>query len=77
MERIYRVEKFSGNDCYFLQSFIAKVIVQYDPKTKFGEFGSQNKLLTTIDNYKVIDSCLKLKVDRLGNVMEVNDKPLI
>ncbi len=73
MERIYRVEKFSGNDCYFLQSFIAKVIVQYDPKTKFGEFGSQNKLLTTIDNYKVIDTCLKLRADRLGNVLEVND----
>ena len=67
--RIYRMEKASGKECYFIQHNISSLIIQYDAKSKFGEFGSQNKLQTTVkEGFKIIDSCVKINVDRLGNI---------
>lgn len=67
MERIYRMEKTSGKECYFLPHRISKLIKSYDAKTGIGEFGSQNKLQKDIEDQKIADICLKLKIDRLGN----------
>ncbi|MCK4662939.1 MAG: type II CRISPR RNA-guided endonuclease Cas9 [Bacteroidales bacterium] len=69
--RIYKMEKASGKECYFIPNRIALLIKQYDAKSKIGELGSQNKLQTTIDSIKVIENSIKLKVDRLGQIVKV------
>jgi CRISPR-associated endonuclease Csn1 len=70
IERIYKVEKTSGVECYFIRQDIAYLIKQYDAKTKIGELESQNKLQITMstERLKIAESCIKLKVDRLGNI---------
>lgn len=69
-ERIYKVEKASGKECYFIRQDIAFLIKQYDAKSKIGELESQNKLQTTMctARIKIADRCLKLGIDRLGNI---------
>jgi CRISPR-associated endonuclease Csn1 len=71
LNRIYKMEKASGKECYFIQNNIADLIVQYNPKLKFGEFGSQNKLQLSIDGIKITEFCWKLELDRLGRVKRV------
>jgi CRISPR-associated endonuclease Csn1 len=69
--RIYKMEKASGSECYFIRFDIANLIKQYDANTKFGELSSQNKLETTMDldfQVRIKEDCRKLKVDRLGNI---------
>lgn len=70
VNRIYKVEKMSGKECYFVRNDIANLIKSYDPKSRFGELGSQNKLITSmgLENIKIVDKCWKLKFDLLGNV---------
>jgi len=74
IERIYKVEKFSDKECYFIKFNIASLIKQYDAKSKFGELESQNKLQTTMCNerIKIVESCIKLSIDRLGNISFYN-----
>ncbi|TRX12151.1 type II CRISPR RNA-guided endonuclease Cas9 [Flavobacterium gawalongense] len=69
-KRIYKVEKTSGVECYFIRQDIAYLIKQYDAKTKIGELESQNKLQTTMSNdrLKISESCIKLKINRLGSI---------
>jgi len=66
----YKVEKASGVNCYFIRHDISALIAPYDSKTRFGEFASQNKLLTTMcqSKIKITDFCIKVKVDRIGNI---------
>ncbi|WP_448607634.1 type II CRISPR RNA-guided endonuclease Cas9 [Paenimyroides ceti] len=73
VKRIYKVEKTSGSECYFVRQDIAYLIKQYDAKTKMGELESQNKLQVTMteDRMKIADVCDKLKIDRLGNIATV------
>ncbi|WP_259111966.1 type II CRISPR RNA-guided endonuclease Cas9 [Chryseobacterium sp. JUb7] len=70
ISRIYKVEKTSGTECYFVRQDIAYLIKQYDSKTKIGELESQNKLQVTMtdDRIKIADVCLKINCDRLGNI---------
>lgn len=70
IQRIYKVEKTSGVECYFVRQDIAFLIKQYDAKTKIGELESQNKLQVTMteDRIKIADICLKINCDRLGNI---------
>ncbi len=73
VSNIYKMEKASGVECYFIRNDISVLIKQYDAKTKFGELGSQNKYQTTmcIDNFKIIERCWKLKTNRLGKITNV------
>lgn len=71
-KRIYKMEKSSGKECYFIPHFVANLIKQYDAKSKFGEFGSQNKLQMTIENTKIVDKCIKMEVDRIGNILDTD-----
>lgn len=70
IKRIYKVEKTSGSECYFVRQDIAFLIKQYDAKTKIGELESQNKLQVTMseDRIKITDVCLKIDCDRLGDI---------
>ena len=68
-ERIYKAASFTRNECFFIKSSIASLIKNYDAKTKIGELGSQNKLEVTIcKDIRIKEVCIKLKVDRLGNI---------
>lgn len=68
--KIYKMEKFSGVESYFIRHDIAYLIKHYDAKTRVGELESQNKLQTTMckERIKVSEFCIKLKIDRLGNI---------
>ena len=69
-DRIYKMDKASGIECYFTRNDIATLIKQYDSKSKFGELSSQNKLETTMDkdNIRIKDVCWKLEINRLGKI---------
>jgi CRISPR-associated endonuclease Csn1 len=71
--RIYKMEKASGIECYFVRNDIAALIKQYDAKSKIGELASQNKLEVTIGNdpLRIKEFCFKIHVDRLGHICAV------
>jgi len=58
---IHYVTKYSGNEIYFINNRIAEPIV------KGKEFGSQNAY-QNIDGLSIKQHCIKLNIDRLGNV---------
>jgi hypothetical protein len=60
-KNIYYVTKYSGKRIYFIKHDIADSIV------KGKEFGSQNAY-EIIDGMSIKNYCIKLKVDRLGNI---------
>lgn len=67
-QRIYKMVSCNKGECHFLAHSISKLILPYDPKTKQGEFGSINKSEKTIEDTMIKLHCIKLKVDRLGNI---------
>ncbi|TYC16295.1 CRISPR-associated protein Csn1 [Bizionia gelidisalsuginis] len=72
--RIYKMVSSTGSKCHFINSNVASLIKSYDSKTKIGEFGSLNKLEVTTDLSKpkrIKEHCWKLKIDRLGNIINV------
>jgi CRISPR-associated endonuclease Csn1 len=70
-KRVYVMEKASGSECYFMSHNIASLIKSYDAKSKFGEFGSQNKFEKDTNGFVIKDRCWKLEVDKLGNITKV------
>lgn len=64
-ERIYVVNKFSGNEIYFKEHIIAEVI------EKKIELGTQN-MEQLVDGRKIVEYCFPISLDRLGNIIEVN-----
>jgi CRISPR-associated endonuclease Csn1 len=71
IERLFRMEKTSGSECYFMFNNIASLVQQYDAKSGVGEFGSQNKFEKVGDDIRIKDYCWKLKIDRLGNLRRI------
>ena len=61
-ERIYKVVSFSGNQLFFIRHDIATSIVNK------AEFSSLNKMERAIDGLMIKENCIKLEVDRLGNI---------
>jgi CRISPR-associated endonuclease Csn1 len=69
--RVYKMVSSTGSECHFIHGNIASLIQYYDSKSKIGELGSLNKLETTVDinnPIRIKETCIKLKVDRLGNI---------
>ncbi len=64
--RVYKMVSSSGSQCFFIRNDIATSIVN-----KF-EFSPLNKTEKSIDGIMIKDVCIKLEVDRLGNI-----KPLL
>jgi CRISPR-associated endonuclease Csn1 len=64
MKRIYKTISFTGNQCFFIQASIANIIVD-----KF-EFSALNKMEKSIEGNMIKGICWKLKIDRLGNIIE-------
>ena len=61
-ERIYKIVSFTGNRLYAIPYNIAKPIIDKI------EFTQLNKMETSFDKCSIKDFCIKLKVDRLGNI---------
>lgn len=64
----YRVAKFSKKQCYFIKANISTLVIPYSAEIKKGEFGSQNYQELNDEGIKLANVCIKLKVDRLGNI---------
>ena len=60
--KIYKVVSFSGTQCFLIRNDIACPIVNKV------EFSALNKTEKSIEGIMIKECCLKLKVDRLGNI---------
>lgn len=67
-KRIYRMVKSTGKSCYFLPAYVSHLILPYDNKKGKGEFGSQNCLEKALDDITIKERCIKIEIDRLGNI---------
>lgn len=69
-QRIYKVISFSKKDLLCVKSDVSDCIIPYDRKNKVkGEIGWDNKSTTTMEGDIIIkEVCVKLRVDRLGNI---------
>jgi len=67
-KRIYKMVSSSGNQCFFINETVAKAIVDKV------EFTSLNKAERSITGEMIKDTCVPIKVDRLGNIIELNKK---
>lgn len=63
--KIYKVVSFTGNQLFFIRQDVAASIVNK------AEFSTLNKTERSIDGIMIKEVCLKLKVDRLGNISKV------
>ncbi|RUA36238.1 MAG: hypothetical protein DSY77_01670, partial [Bacteroidetes bacterium] len=73
LRRIFFVNDFSGSTCYFRPNRIAKAIIEKEVDLSLNV--KKNKLTGSFDiktasfNYEQIkNSCIKLKVNRLGEI---------
>ena len=69
-ERIYKMVSCTGNQVFFIKSSVATPIVN-----KL-EFSSLNKMERAISGEMIKETCIPLKVDRLGNIINFNPKIL-
>ena len=63
-ERIYKTVSFTGNQCFFVRQDVAASIVNKM------EYSSLNKMEKGIDGIMIKEFCIKLKIDRLGNIFK-------
>ena len=68
--RIYKMVSSSSYQCFFIDEKVAKSIVDKM------EFTSLNKSERAITGEMIKETCVPIKVDRLGNIIEINDKKL-
>lgn len=69
-ERIYKMVSCTGTACFFINEKVSKSIVDKV------EFTSLNKAERATTGEMIKDTCIPLKVDRLGNIIELNNKQL-
>lgn len=69
-KRIYKFVSCTGNEGHFIPEIIATPIVQTT------ELGSNNKAQKAWTGEMIKETCLPIKVDRLGNNIELNGKKL-
>jgi len=63
--RIYKMVSSNKTGCFFIQSNVAKSVVDKS------EFTTSNKMEKAITGEMIKDICIPIKVDRLGNIIEV------
>lgn len=68
--RIYKMVSSSGSQCFFVDEKVAKSIVDKV------EFSSLNKAERAITGEMIKELCVPVKVDRLGNIIELNGNKL-
>ena len=68
--RIYKFVSCTGNEGHFVPGVIASPIVQTT------ELGSNNKAQKSWNGEMIKETCIPIKVDRLGNIIELNGNKL-
>lgn len=68
--RIYKFVSCTGNEGHFVPGVIASPIVQTT------ELGSNNKAQKSWNGEMIKETCIPIKVDRLGNLIELNGNKL-
>ena len=66
-KRIYKVVSFTGNRLYAISASIAKCIVDKV------EYTQLNKVEFTDEKISLKETCIPIKVDRLGNIIEIKN----
>ncbi len=61
-KHIYKVVSFSGSQIFFVRQDVAVSIVNK------AEFSTLNKMERAMDGNMIKENCIKLKIDRLGNI---------
>ena len=76
-KRLFVVNDFSGKTCYFMPNRIAKNIAPKEVDLNFD--ATKNKLSGSFDTKtasfegrQIKDICIKLNIDRLGNIKPLN-----
>lgn len=69
-QRVYKMVSSSGSQCFFIDEKVARSIVDKV------EFSSLNKAERAITGEMIKETCVPIKVDRLGNIIEFNGKKL-
>lgn len=67
--RIYKMVSSSGNQCFFVKHDVATSIINK------AEYSVLNKMEKSIDGAMIKDICIKLNVDRLGNIAPAGSTP--
>jgi len=73
LQRVYNVNDFSGVTCYFTPNSLSKSICPIEVDMKYDErkqktTGSFDTKTASLDGISIKERCIKLKVDRLGNI---------
>ena len=69
--RIYKVVSFTKAQCFFIPHFVSRPL---DDNAQ--ELGSNNKAERAWDGQMIKNVCVKIRVDKLGNITEVNGKKI-
>ena len=69
-KRIYKMVSSSGTQCFFVPASVSNGIIQTL------ELGANNKAEKTWEGDMIKSICLPLKVDRLGNIIQIGNKKL-
>lgn len=67
INRIYKMISASGNQCFFIPSYTANPILQTI------ELGANNKAEKSWTGEMIKNICIKIKIDRLGNIYKANE----
>ena len=73
IKRLFVVNDFSGETCYFTPNQMAKNIAPKEVDLKFDAIknkssGSFDTKTASFEGKQIKDICIKLKIDRLGNI---------
>ena len=68
--RIYKMVSCTGTECYYVPFTVASPIVDKV------EFFSLNKIGRAITGEMIKETCIPIKVDRLGNIIEINNEKI-
>ena len=76
IDRIYRVNDFSGTKCYFSPISHARAIASKEVDMKFDDkkgkiIGSFDDKTASIENFQIKDICWKLEINRMGNIKKI------
>ncbi|MDR0940569.1 MAG: type II CRISPR RNA-guided endonuclease Cas9 [Mediterranea sp.] len=71
--RIYKVVSSTGNQCFFVPIYVASPIYPAAPKQS-GELGANNKAERAWTGEMIKESCIPIKVDRLGRIIKIKNE---
>lgn len=70
LNRIYKMVSSTGTDCFFIQQRVASTVVDKI------EFTSLNKMQRALTGEMIKETCVPVKVDRLGHILKIGNQTL-